>query len=147
MKKFNFKIHGNKYDVEVINVEDNIAEIDVNGTVYKVEIDKKIQPTKTPILKRSVVSPSTEVSASTMKTSKPTDPKGTGTIKSPLPGTILNVIVKEGDRVSIGQKLIVLEAMKMENNVNADKEGVVTSIKVKQGDAVLEGDVLLEIGA
>ena len=147
MKKFNFKIHGNKYDVEVINVEDNIAEIDVNGTVYKVEIDKKIQPTKTPILKRSVVSPSTEMSASTMKTSKPTDPKGTGTIKSPLPGTILNVIVKEGDRVSIGQKLIVLEAMKMENNVNADKEGVVTSIKVKQGDAVLEGDVLLEIGA
>lgn len=147
MKKFNFKIHGNKYDVEIINIEDNIAEIDVNGTTYKVEIDKKIQTTKTPILKRSVVSPSTESSAATMKTSKPTDPKGTGTIKSPLPGTILSVLVKEGDRVSIGQKLIVLEAMKMENNVNADKEGVVASIRVKQGDAVLEGDILLEIGA
>ena len=70
-----------------------------------------------------------------------------GLIKSPLPGVILGVHVKEGDLVKVGVKLITLEAMKMENNINSDKEGVIKSIKVRQGDSVLEGDVLIEIGA
>lgn len=146
MKKFKFVIQGNEYEVEILNVEENIAEVEVNGTTYKVEVEKKMQQTKTPKLVRSVVSPSTESHSSTAKTSSPTSQKGAGYIKSPLPGTILNVFVKEGDKVKIGDKLLLLEAMKMENNVNADKEGIVKSIKVKVGDAVLEGDMLIEIG-
>jgi len=146
MKKFKFVIHGNPYEVDVVNVEDNIAEIEVNGTTYKVEIDRKVVLPKTPKLVRSFASPSTESSASIAKTASPMGPKGVGTIKSPLPGTILNVFVKEGDKVKVGDKLIVLEAMKMENNINSDKEGVVTSMKVKPGDSVLEGDVLIQIG-
>jgi len=146
MKKFKFMIHGNPYEVDVVNVEDNVAEIDVNGTTYQVEIDKKIQTTKTPKLVRSAVVPSTDSERSTTKTSKPDSPKGVGSIKAPLPGTILNVYVREGDKVKIGDKLILLEAMKMENNINADKEGTITSIKVKSGDSVLEGDVLIQIG-
>ncbi len=147
MKKFKLTINGNQYDVDILAVEDNIAEVDVNGTRYQVEVDKQIQTTKTPKLVRSVVSPSTDVVPSVAKTSSPTSAKGVGSIKSPLPGTILQVNVNEGDVVKVGDRLIVLEAMKMENNINSDKEGRIVSIKVKKGDSVLEGDLLIEIGA
>lgn len=146
MKNFKFTIQGNKYDVNIINVEDNIAEIEVNGATYKVEVDKVIAQSKTPKLVRSVAVPSTETTPSQLKTSAPSAPKGAGYVKSPLPGVILGVHVKEGDTVKVGAKLITLEAMKMENNINADKDGVVKSIKVKAGDSVLEGDLLIEIG-
>ena len=146
MKKFKFTIQGNKYDVHIINVEDNIAEVEVNGAMYKVEVDKIISQSKTPKLIRSNAVPLTDTSPSQFKTSSPSSPKGVGTVKSPLPGVILNIFVKEGDHVQVGTKLITLEAMKMENNINADKEGFIKSIKVRQGDSVLEGDILLEIG-
>lgn len=146
MKNFKFTIQGNKYDVKVLDVEDNIAEIEVNGTVYKVEVDRKISASKTPKLVRSVAVPSTESVPSQLKTSAPAAPKGTGFVKSPLPGVILDVHVREGDKVTPGTKLITLEAMKMENNINADKAGTIKSIKVQKGDSVLEGDILIEIG-
>lgn len=146
MKKFKFVIHGNPYEVDVVNIEDNVAEIEVNGTSYKVEIDKKVQTPKTPKLVRSFASPSTEGTASAAKTANPTAPKGVGNIKAPLPGTILNVYVREGDAVKVGDKLLLLEAMKMENNINSDKEGKIVSIKVRAGDSVLEGDILIQIG-
>jgi biotin carboxyl carrier protein len=147
MKKFKLTINGNKYDVDILNVESNIAEIEVNGSLYKVEVDKDLKPTKTPVLVRQKSVPSSDSDKATVKTSSPSSPKGTGTIKSPLPGVILNVYVKEGDTVKHGDKLLTLEAMKMENNIDSDKEGVVKSVKVKQGDSVLEGDTLIEIGS
>ena len=147
MKNFKFTIQGNKYDVKILNVEDNTAEIEVNGAVYEVEVDKVIPQTKTPKLVRQASVPSTESVPSQMKTSAPTASKGAGFIKSPLPGVILDVHVKEGERVKVGAKLITLEAMKMENNINTDREGIVKSIKVSKGDSVLEGDLLIEIGA
>ncbi len=147
MKKFKFTIQGNKYDVNIINVEDNVAEVEVNGATYSVEVDKIISQSKTPKLVRSTAVPSTEFRKTEQRTSAPTAPKGAGFIKSPLPGVILQVYVKEGDSVKVGTKLLMLEAMKMENNINADKDGVIKSIKVKTGDSVLEGDILIEIGA
>jgi biotin carboxyl carrier protein len=146
MKKFKFTINGSQYAVEILNAEDNMVEVEVNGTVYHVEVDKQVQKTKTPKLVRSVVSPATDMSKSEQKTSRPTEAKGVGYVKSPLPGVILDIHVKEGDIVKIGDKLITLEAMKMENSVNSDKEGKITSIKVKQGDSVMEGDLLIQIG-
>jgi biotin carboxyl carrier protein len=145
MKKFKFTIKGNQYDVDILNIEENIAEVQVNGTVYNVEVDKNIQQTKTPILVRSQAVPSTDGEKSTQKTSSPAAPKGSGTVKAPLPGAILNVHVKVGDKVVMGQRLITLEAMKMENNIDSDKEGKVSAIKVKKGDSVMEGDVLVVI--
>lgn len=147
MRKFKFTINGNDYTVQINGIDDNIAEIEVNGTEYQVEIDNKVLPTKTPKLLRSVVSPSLESEAPTRKTATPDEKKGAGVMKSPLPGIILDVFVKEGDHVKIGQKLLVLEAMKMENNINADKEGVILAVHVKAQSTVLEGDLLLEIGA
>lgn len=146
MKKFKFNISGNHYDVNVKNVEENIAKVEVNGVTYKVEMEQNVAPSKTPTLLRSVVSPSTESEKATVKTANPLTPKGAGLIKSPLPGTIISINIKEGDLVKIGDNLLILEAMKMENKVSSDKEGKVISIKVKPGDAVLEGDILIQIG-
>ena len=146
MKKFKFTINGNIYEVDIQNIDDNIAEVEVNGTIYKVEVDKAMQTTKTPKLVRSVSVPSTDSEPSIAKTSSPGTPKGTGSIKSPLPGVILDIHVREGDQVKVGQKLLTLEAMKMENNINADKEGRIIALKVSKGDSVMEGDVLIVIG-
>ena len=146
MKKFKFSINGNQYESAVIQVEDNIAEIEINGTIYKVEVDKELKTTKTPKLVRPVAVPSTDFQPSVAKTSSPESPKGTGTINSPLPGVILDVFVKEGETVKIGQKLLVLEAMKMENNIESDKAGKIISLKKGKGDNVMEGDILMIIG-
>jgi glutaconyl-CoA/methylmalonyl-CoA decarboxylase subunit gamma len=146
MKKFKFTINGNVYEVDIKNVEDNVAELEVNGTFYTVEVDKALQTTKTPKLIRSSSIPSTDSHPSVAKTSNPVSPKGSGHIKSPLPGTILEIYVKVGDIVSVGQKLLVLEAMKMENSIDSDKDGKVLSISVNKGDSVMEGDVIITIG-
>ena len=146
MKKFKFKINGNQYDAEIVSVEDNIAEVEINGTRYSIEVDKTMQPVKTPKLVRSLSVPSTDAHPSIAKTSSPSAPKGAGTIKSPLPGVILELYVREGDSVKIGQRLLVLEAMKMENNIEADKAGKVISIAKNKGDSVMEGDILIVIG-
>ncbi len=145
MKDFKFKINGNEYSVHIANVEGNIAEVEVNGTPYKVEIDKELKQTKTPKLVRAEAIPTTDSHPSVAKTSSPGSATS-GSIKSPLPGVILEVHVKPGDMVKVGQRLLMLEAMKMENNIDSDKEGKVIDVKVHKGDSVLEGDVLIIIG-
>ena len=145
MKKFSFKINNHAYDVEVKNVEDNMAEVVVNGQAYNVEIDRQIQTTKTPKIVRAEAVPSTDITPSEQKTSAPSATKGSGFIKSPLPGVILEITVNVGDTVKTGDKLLILEAMKMENTINSDKEGKVTAVKVKKGESVMEGDILVEI--
>lgn len=146
MRNFKFKINGNDYVVNIKNIEDNLAEMEVNGSPYTVEVDQTLEPTKTPKLVRSVSVPSTDTHPSVAKTSSPQEPKGAGNIKSPLPGVILDIYIKVGDRVKVGQKLLVLEAMKMENLIESDKEGIITAIAKQKGDSVMEGDVLISIG-
>lgn len=140
MKKFKFTIRGNNYDVHIISIEDQTAEIDVNGTHYQVDIKSEVKSSKTPRLMRSKAAQN--LSPGKLRTSHPA---GTGTIKAPLPGVILGLKVKVGDTVSVGQTLLIMEAMKMENNIESDADGKVTAIKVKEGDAVLEGDLLIEL--
>jgi glutaconyl-CoA/methylmalonyl-CoA decarboxylase subunit gamma len=146
MKKFSFTINGTQYDVEIKSIEDNVAEVKVNGFTHSVEFDRVLETTKTPKLVRTEVTPSTDITPSEKKTSSPTGPKGAGYIKSPLPGTILEVYVNIGDVVKSGDKLITLEAMKMENLINSDKGGKIISVNVKKGDSVMEGDILIEVG-
>lgn len=146
MKKYSFTINGNEYDVAVKNVDENVAEVEVNGFTYSVEFDRIIESTKTPKLVRNQVVPSTDITPAEQKTSSPAGPKGAGFVKSPLPGTIIDVHVSVGDTVRSGDKLITLEAMKMENIINSDKGGKVVSINAKKGEPVMEGDILIEIG-
>ena len=146
MKKFSFTINGNEYDVEIKNVEDNNAEVEVNGFTYAVQFDRSIQSSKTPKLVRTESVPSTDITRSEQKTSSASVPKCGAQMKSPLPGVILDVYVNVGDTVKYGDKILCLEAMKMENIINADKDGKIVAMKVKKGDSVMEGDVLVEIG-
>jgi biotin carboxyl carrier protein len=143
MKNYKFNINGASYAVNINNVDDNIIQLELNGTPYEVAIDRELKQIKTPKLVRSVAVPSTDHSKEVVKT---TASGKVGTIKTPLPGVILEVNVKIGDRVTIGQKLLVLEAMKMENRIDSDLAGVVTQINVDRGSSVLEGDVLITIG-
>lgn len=145
MKEFKFTINGSQYSVNINNVEGNIADLEVNGTPYKVEIDKELKQDKTPKLVRPAAVPSTDAHPSVAKTQSP-GVATAGAIKSPLPGVVLELAVKVGDHVKMGQKLLVLEAMKMENNIDSDKEGTIREIKVDKGSSVLEGDVLIIIG-
>ncbi len=138
MKTYKFTISGNKYTVNIKSFEDNIAEIELNGTPYTVEMEQDIKTTKTPKLIRPE-KPSPKAPEEIMKGS------GLSSITAPLPGTIFKVIVKEGDLVKKGDAVLIMEAMKMENNVLAEKEGVVKKILVKEGDSVLQGDLLIEI--
>jgi len=142
MKKYSFVINGNKYEVEIGDTENNRVEVSVNGIPYKVEIDRTVSLPKTPKLVQSPSIPSTDVTPQTKKT---VPPGQGGVIKSPLPGIILDIHVKENEQISHGQKLVTIEAMKMENVIFADKEGTVKSIKVKKGDNILEGAVLIEL--
>ncbi len=141
MKKFKFKIRGNSYDVEIKEFEDNLAKIEVNGTLYEVEVEKKeTAKSKTPTLVRSNI-PTRRTDSKIKKT---VSSRATA-VKAPLPGNIFKILVKEGDEVKKGDKIMIMEAMKMENNVLAEKDGKVSSIKVKEGDSVLQNDVLAEI--
>ncbi len=145
MKEFKFTINGSEYSVNINNVEGNIADLEVNGTPYKVEIDKELKQVKTPKLVRPAAVPSTDAHPSVARTQSP-GVATAGAIKSPLPGVVLELAVRVGDHVKMGQKLLVLEAMKMENNIDSDKEGTIREIKVDKGSSVLEGDVLIIIG-
>jgi biotin carboxyl carrier protein len=141
MKNYKFTIEGSAYEVDIISFEGNKVQLEVNGTPYLVELNKEMKTTKTPVLVRSGVPQPTR---SESKIKKNLSSSAT-LVKSPLPGTILQVLVNLGDEVKVGQKLITMEAMKMENNVLAEKEGKVVVIKVKAGDSVLQNDTLLEI--
>ncbi len=139
MKSFKFKIHGTEYNVDVKGIEDNLAQIEVNGTLYEVEIENKIKTSKTPKLIRPVVSgpPKPTIDKQEKGSSSP--------VKAPLPGNILEILVNPGDIIKKGQKILIMEAMKMENQVLAEKDGVIEKILVSPGQAVLQGDVLIEI--
>ena len=137
MKKFSFKIRGHKYDVEVTNHNRNIVELEINGSQYMVELEHELQEKKTPTLVRSAVQTHKKI---TKKANT-----GNYIVKCPLPGNIMSISVKVGDEINVGDKLLMYEAMKMENVVLAEKSGKITKINVSAGDAVLQDANLIEI--
>lgn len=139
MKQFKFTINGNDYGVDMIGIEDNIARLEVNGTPYEVEIHKKVKSSKTP---RVITPPVKEPSKPEIEKRERGDAHP---ITAPLPGNIIAVKIRPGDIIEKGQLLMVMEAMKMENQVLADRKGVVESIAVQVGDTVLQGDTLVQI--
>ena len=142
MKSFKYTINGNVYKVHINSVEEDIAEVEVNGTPYSVKME---QPAKkqTVALKRPAQAPTTASGEPVV--SRPAG-GAAGAVRSPLPGVILSVDCKVGDTVKRGQKLLVLEAMKMENTIPADRDGKIVEVKVNKGDSVLEGADLVIIG-
>ena len=143
MKEYKFKIEGKDYSVSVDNVEDNVANVVVNGVAHTVEMEKSPEFTPAPTAPR----PTAQRRPAETATAAPAASASEGKpLKSPLPGVIIDILVKKGDTVKSGQKIILLEAMKMENNIDSDRDGIVLDIKVVKGASVNEGDTLMVIG-
>lgn len=145
MKDYSLKINGHQYDVTINDVNDESASVVVNGTAYNVEIigAKSAAP------KVQVSAPKPAAASAPAAAAAPRAAAAVGgsgyKVTSPLPGTVTAIKVKEGDTVTVGQSLMTLEAMKMENNIDALKGGVVKSVNVQAGATVMEGDLLMVI--
>jgi len=153
MSKYQYKVQGVDYEVDIEEVEGNIAKVNVNGISFEVELQKPINAAKHPQLSKPKVEAPKPVAAAPVAAVpaaapvQPAAPAGAGTpVKAPLPGTIIDVKVQVGQQVNVGEVVLVLEAMKMQNNIEAEYAGQVTSISVKAGDTVMEGAVLMTIG-
>lgn len=145
MAKYQYTVEGTDYDVEILEIEDNVAKVNVNGAEFVVELKQALKPTTRPI--KQVVAPEPKPAASAAPAQKPAPaPAGAGrNICAPLPGTIIDLKVNVGDQVKEGDTLLILEAMKMQNNIEAEVSGQVTAILVKPGDSVMEGTALVTI--
>jgi biotin carboxyl carrier protein len=142
MKEYKYTINGNKYEVAIGEIVDNIATLTVNGEDYKVGMEREPEPEK----KKPIVRPAAAAETTTAA------PAASGAavnkanaVKAPLPGVITEILVEVGQTVEAGDNVIVLEAMKMANNLQAEKGGKVTAICVKVGQSVMEDDALVVI--
>ena len=140
MKEYKYKINGNEYAVCINEVNDTTANVTVNGEEYKVEWEKPKE--EKPVVKVQPVAAKPAQATPTPAVAPAAAVKGNA-IKTPLPGVIIDVKVNVGDAVKKGDTVVVLEAMKMENNINADRDGKVTAIQVAKGDTVADGAVLV----
>lgn len=140
MKEYKYTIDGNKYEVAVNEVNDTTAKVTVNGTEYTVEWEKPVE--EKPVVKVQPVAAKPVTTAAPAATPAAAPVSGNA-IKTPLPGVIIDVKVKVGDTVKKGDTVVVLEAMKMENNINADRDGKVVAIQVAKGDTVADGAALV----
>ena len=142
MKTYKFKINGKDYDVAIGEAEGKMLQVNVNGADYQVELENA--PASAPAAPAAAAP-----AAATPAPAAPAAPKapaGAGEkVNSPLPGVIVEVSVKEGQAVKSGQKVAVLEAMKMENEISAPKDGTITAIHVNKGDSILEGAPIVTI--
>ena len=157
MNKYQYKVKGVDYEVEIAEVEGNIAKVNVNGIPFEVELQKPINAAKHPTMTAPKVQApqpaaakpaAAPAAAPTAQSEAPAAAAAAGAgqaVKAPLPGTITDIRVQVGQQVSAGDIVLVLEAMKMQNNIEAEASGKISAIMVKQGDSVMEGTVLLTI--
>ena len=139
MKNYKFKINGKNYEVNIGEAEGKMLHVNVNGADYQVELENS--PVAAPVQTAPAAQAAAPAPAAAPK------PAGAGvTVKSPLPGIIISVDVKEGQAVKRGQKVAVIEAMKMENEILAESDGTVTAVFARKGDSVLEGADIVTIG-
>ena len=158
MKQYNFKINGNEYNVTINSVDGNVADVTVVAN-YKVEIGgqtavsvqnavpaQTAAPAPAPQPAPAAQAPAPQPAPAAAPAPAPAASGAGKPVTSPLPGVIVEISVKVGDAVKAGQQVAVLEAMKMENAIEADHAGTVTAIHVNKGDSVLEGAPIVTIG-
>jgi len=138
MKSYKFKINENGYAVNIKSHDKNIINLEVNGTSYVVEMKEEIKKTKTPTLVRAAAKKPTEPIKVNPKSQKTR-------IVAPIPGVVLSIEVKVGDTLKIGDRMLVLEAMKMENNIVCEKIGTITAINISVGQQVLQNELMIEL--
>ena len=157
MAKYQYTVKGVDYEVEIQDIEGNIANVTVNGIAFEVEMKQPVKAGKQKVKlseerraeeseeRRVKSEESNSSSASAASTSSAPTAAAGKPVVAPLPGTINEIKVKVGDKVNAGDTVVILEAMKMQNNIEAETSGTITSINVNKGDAVMEGDTLVTI--
>jgi len=148
MKLYKFNIGDNPYEVKINSIEGALAYVEVNGIKYEIDItDSSLETTLQPLAVQAPISaaPALQSQPSGQTASKKSS-AGTNGLNSPMPGLIHKINVSVGDTVNAGDTLIIIEAMKMENKINAIKSGIIETIHVKEGESVLEGALLLNLG-
>ena len=150
--KYEYKVKGVDYEVEIQDIEGNIANVTVNGIPFEVEMKQPVKAAKqkvklgTPAAAPVASASSASAAPAEKPAEKPAAPAASGKpVVAPLPGTINDIKVKVGDKVNAGDTVVILEAMKMQNNIEAESAGTIASINVNKGDAVMEGDPLVVI--
>ena len=143
MKEYKYTINGNKYDVEIVDIVENIATVTVNGENYSVEMEKEPEPEKKKVVIKSGAQAQPEAAASEGASAAKVNTNNA--FKAPLPGVIREINVAVGDEVAVGDTVVVLEAMKMANNLEAEKAGKVTAVLVQVGESVMEDTPLVVI--
>ena len=148
MAKYQYTVKGVDYEVEIQDIEGNIANVTVNGIPFEVEMKQPVKASKQKVKlseeRRAEGSEERRAEGSEESNSSSASAAGKPVV-APLPGTINEIKVKVGDKVNAGDTVVILEAMKMQNNIEAETSGTITSINVNKGDAVMEGDTLVTI--
>ena len=142
MKEYNYKIKGVSYNVKINGIEESVAKVEVNGIEFDVDLEKPVAQPK-PVV-RAVAAPVKTIVAP--KEAQEAVEAGVLAVRAPLPGTVNEIKVTVGQEVKMGETVVVLEAMKMENNIDAERGGKVLEVKVAKGDTVMEGAILVTIG-
>ena len=158
--KYQYTVKGVDYEVEIQDIEGNIANVTVNGIPFEAEMKQPVKAGKQKVKlseerrvkseefnsSSSATNASSATNESSAPTTKPAAAAASGKpVVAPLPGTINEIKVKVGDKVNTGDTVVILEAMKMQNNIEAETSGTITGINVNKGDAVMEGDTLVTI--
>lgn len=144
MNEYKYKINGNTYKVAIGDIDDNVAQVEVNGVAYRVEMEAtKAAAIKTVQSPRPSAAPRTATGEKVI--AKPQVSGSAKAVKAPLPGVVLSIPVKVGQAVKASDTVLLLEAMKMENAIHAGANGTVKEILVAAGDSVLEGNPLIVI--
>ena len=150
MKEFTFKINGAEYKCAVEEIEAGKTNVTVNGKVYTVETEAPAAPEPKPVAKPAPApapKPAAAPAAPKAEAPKTAAPAAGGVqVKSPLPGSVIKVLVSEGQAVKKGDTLLTLESMKMENAIMAEADGTVKQIAVTPGQNVMQDDLLIVLG-
>ena len=145
MKEFSFKINGAEYKCAVEEIEAGKTKVTVNGKAYEVETPKAEAPKAAVAKPAAAPAPKAEAPKAEAKPAAPIAGDGVK-VKSPLPGSVIKVLVSEGQAVKKGDTLLTLESMKMENAIMAEQDGAVKQILVSAGQNVMQDDVLIVLG-
>ena len=153
MKQYKYTINGAQYDVTIDSIVGSKAKVEVNGIPFEVEmhgsslVEEDLPTMSTEGAPAPSAAPAAPAAAPAAAAPAAKSGPGAGTpVKAPLPGVVTKILVAEGQAVKKGETVLVLEAMKMENNITAEADGAVTGICVAAGDSVMEGTTLLTIG-
>ena len=140
-KEYKYTINGNQYEVAIGDIVENEATVIVNGEEYKVAWEPEPEEEKKVVVRKPVETSETAESSD----GGAANVNANNAVKAPLPGVITSIEVNVGDEVKAGDTLLVLEAMKMANNIETEKDGKVAAILVKPGQTVMEDDPLVVV--